>query len=47
MNNTTNIINNICGDAYTFKVNENKKIVNFSKEDKEQIVQLVVNGYNC
>ena len=40
MNNTTNILNNICGDVYVFKVDENKKIVNFSKEDIEQIMQL-------
>ena len=43
MNNTTNIINNICGNVYILKIDENNKIVNFNKEEIEQIMQLVVN----
>ena len=43
MNNTTNIINNICGDVYVLKVDENDKIVNFNKEQIEEIMQLFVN----
>ena len=33
----------IRGDVYVLKVDENDKIVNFIKEDIEQIMQLVVN----
>ena len=43
MNNATNILHNICGDVYVFKVDENRRIINFNKEDIEQIMQLVVN----
>ena len=41
LNNTTNILNNICGDVYVFKVDENRKIMNFKKEDIEEIMQSI------
>ena len=38
---TTNIINNICGNVYILKIDENNKIVNFNKEQIEEIMQSI------
>ena len=44
MNNKINIVNDICGDVYIFKVDENKKIITFNNDEVKDIMQLVVNG---